>query len=439
MTQPREAKEAAQFIDWFRQSSPYIHAFRGKVFVVVFDGEIMDGPQFPKLIQDLTLLNNLGIKLVLMHGLRPQIDRQLHKAKATSRFHHGIRITDDIAMKHMKDALGSTRIMIESLLSMGLSNTPISRQEIRMVSGNFITACPMGVIDGINHLHTGKVRRIDHTAIQQYLADNAIVLLSPIGYSPTGESFNLMAHETATAAAIALQADKLIFLTSQRQALPRELTLTEAKAIASGSSSSLQALSPLQLSCLACGKGVRRCHILDQAVDGAILLELFTRDGCGTLVSADHYDDIRHADITDVGGIMNLIEPLEEKKVLVKRSRQTLETDIHHYIVVERDGTIIGCAALFPFHAEKAGEIACLAVHGDYQNRGYGDKLLKYLVRQGRKMNLEKLFVLTTQTTHWFLERGFQEIDPGVLPVERRLLYNYQRKSRTLIKPLPPG
>lgn len=440
MKQQSRPDAAGQFIQWFRHSSPYIQAFRGKTFVISFTSELMDKPRFPSLIQDIILLNSLGIKLVLIHGLRSQIDRRLEALNTKSRYHNGIRITDDCAMNCMRDALGTARTTIESLLSMGLSNTPLSNQGNRVVSGNFVTARPMGVIDGIDHIHTGKVRRIDHQAIQHCLANHAIVLLSPIGYSPTGESFNLMAGETAASTAIALQADKLIFLTAssglraKRKRLPKELTLTEARKICAGEPHQPAPASPLQLSYIACSKGVRRCHILDQTVDGALLLELFTRDGCGTLISADHYEDIRHATIRDVGGIMQLIAPLEEKKVLVKRSRQTLETDIHHYIVAERDGMIIGCAALHPFSAEQAGEIACLAVHADYQNRGYGDKLLTSLVEMGRKKYLEKLFVLTTQATHWFLERGFREIDPHALPVERRLLYNYQRNSKVFIR-----
>ena len=432
-----------QFVSWFRNSSPYINAFREKTFVIAFGGELIHGQGFTSLTQDIALLNSLGIKLILVYGLRPQIDKRLSGMGITPQYSNGIRITDDTALACVKDASGAARITIEALLSMGLANTPMSGSKIKVISGNFITASPLGVIDGIDFQHTGRVRRVDHEALQRCLTSNSIAMLPPIGYSPTGEFFNLMAHDVATSTAIAMQADKLILLVGAeglrrgRRKLARELTLDEAEKIVPAiPDAPAKTLSPLQQACQACRQGVPRAHLLDQSIDGAILLELFTRDGSGTMVATDQYEDIRHATIDDVGGILKLITPLEERKILVRRSREALEIGIDHFVVVERDGMITACASLYPFPTEGIGEISCLAVHEDYQGMGYGHKLLSYIERQARELRLQALFVLTTQAPQWFRERGFRKTSLAALPLKRRQLYNYQRRSLILTKDL---
>ena len=434
-------QQMPDFVRWFRNSSPYINAFRNRTFVVAFGGEMLADAQFATLVHDLALLNSLGVRLVLVHGTRPQIEACLQQRNADFRYVHGLRVTDDTALECVKQAAGSVRVDIEALLSMGLTNSPMAGARIRVVSGNFVTAQPLGVRHGVDYCHTGEVRRIDNQAIHRHLDEGALVLLSPVGYSPTGEVFNLSAHDVATATAIQLQADKLIYLidgkgiTDNRNRLLRELTLQQAETLLAGKHKlNEDAANSLASAVSACQQDVPRVHILNRHIDGALLLELFTRDGCGSLVMQDQFEDTRQAQLNDIGGILELIAPLEKEDVLVRRSRERLEMEIDHFTVVERDGMIIACAALYPFVEEKISELACLAVHPDYRKHGRGDALLKYIERHSRQLGIQQLFVLTTRTAHWFRERGFKAGSIDKLPVKRRELYNYQRNSKVFIK-----
>ena len=429
------------FVRWFRNSSPYINAFRNRTFVVAFGGEMLADAQFATLVHDLALLNSLGVRLVLVHGTRPQIEACLQQRNADFQYVNGLRVTDDTALDCVKQAAGSVRVDIEALLSMGLTNSPMAGARIRVVSGNFVIAQPLGVRHGVDYCHTGEVRRIDNQAIHRHLDEGALVLLSPIGYSPTGEVFNLSAHDVATVTAIQLQADKLIYLidgkgiTDKRNRLLRELTLPQAESLLGGEHKlNEDAAISLASAIRACRQDVPRVHILDRHIDGALLLELFTRDGCGSLVMQDQFEDTRQANLNDIGGILELIAPLEKEDVLVRRSRERLEMEIDHFTVVERDGMIVACAALYPFVEEKLSELACLAVHPDYRNHGRGDALLKYIERQSRQLGIQQLFVLTTRTAHWFRERGFRTGNLDKLPMKRRELYNYQRNSKVFLK-----
>lgn len=429
------------FVRWFRNSSPYINAFRNRTFVVAFGGEMLADAQFATLVHDLALLNSLGVRLVLVHGTRPQIEQCLQQRNADFQYVHGLRVTDDTALECVKQAAGSVRVDIEALLSMGLTNSPMAGARIRVVSGNFVTAQPLGVRHGVDYCHTGEVRRIDSQAIHRHLDEGALVLLSPVGYSPTGEVFNLSAHDVATATAIQIQADKLVYLvdgkgiTDNRNRLLRELTLQQAESLLAGKHKlNEDAANSLASAINACRQDVPRVHILSRQIDGALLLELFSRDGCGSLVMQDQFEDTRQAQLSDIGGILELIAPLEKEDVLVRRSRERLEMEIDHFTVVERDGMIVACAALYPFIEEKISELACLAVHPDYRNHGRGDALLKYIERQSRQLGIQRLFVLTTRTAHWFRERGFKSGSLDKLPVKRRELYNYQRNSKVFIK-----
>lgn len=432
-----------QFVDWFRNSSPYINAFRGQTFVAVFGGELLEERRFTGLAHDIALLNSLGIKLVLVHGSRPQIEQRLRARKAQNQYLHGLRVTDEEALECVKEAAGAVSVEITALLSMGLANTPMAGARIKLASGNFVTAKPLGVLEGIDYRYTGTVRRIDHQAIQQQLDDGAVVLLSPIGYSPTGEVFNLSALEVAAAAASALKARKYIHLVETRGLerpggeLIRELTLADAEVQLAQRANLVPSLAEgLRHAIDACRGGVRRAHLVDYRVDGALLIELFTRDGIGTMVTTDLYQGVRQATIDDVGGILNLIAPLEASGALVRRSREHLEIEIGQFTVVERDGTIIACAAYRPFPEELVAELACLVVHPNYQRSGYGETLLTLIENEAKKGGIERLFVLTTQAAHWFQERGFREADAGELPVSRQAMYNYQRNSKVFIKPL---
>jgi amino-acid N-acetyltransferase len=432
-----------QFIDSFRHSAPYIHVHRGRTFVLVFGGEAVEDPAFPELIHDIALLHSLGIQLVLVHGARPQIELKLSAGGISMEYANGLRITDDAALVCVKEAAGSVRVEIEALLSMGLANTPMSGARIGVSSGNFVTARPLGVRDGIDYCHTGEVRRIDGQALRQHLADRRIVLLSPLGYSPTGEVFNLSAEEVATAAAIELQADKLVLLNEGEKLrdghrrLIAQLTVNEAQALLGGRRRLTETLRrQLHSAIQACRGSVRRVHLLDRQENGALLLELFTRDGLGTLITADAFEGLRQATIDDVGGILELIKPLEQQGILVRRSRELLEMEIGHFLLIERDGTIIACAALYPGDRRTQAELACLAVHDDYRNEGRGDALLQAIEQRAVQNGIEELVVLTTRTAHWFRERGFLPGDTSHLPAKKKALYNYQRNSKVFYKPL---
>jgi len=429
-------------VDWFRQSAPYIHAHRGSTFVILFGGEAVEHSGFAHLIHDIALLGSLGVRIVLVHGARPQIERQLNTLKIKSEFADNMRITLNENMPAVEQAVGQVRMSIEAQLSMGLPNTPMAGASLRVVSGNFITARPYGIRNGIDYCQTGNVRNVDTVAISQHLQNNNVVLISPIGYSPSGEIFNLRAEDVATETAIALNADKLIFVmenngvTDKKGGLLQQLNLPQAGSWLQDHSpeNDHETQSHLNNAAQACRGGVRRVHLVSRQIDGALLLELYTRDGVGTLVTAENYEGLRTASIDDIGGIMGLISPLEEQGVLVKRSREQLELDINNFTVIERDGMIIACAVIFTFAKEQAAELACLAVHPDYQAHGRGDDLLQHIEWQAKKQHMKKLFTLTTQTMHWFIERGFVECSADDLPIEKKSLYNYQRNSKVLCK-----
>jgi amino-acid N-acetyltransferase len=432
----------AQFISWFRSVAPYFHAFRGKTFVLAFGGEIFLEGKFVELAHDINLLHSAGIRLVLVHGSRPQIEAQLKRRKARSHYAKGLRITDSLALECVKEAVGLLRVEIDALLSLGLPNSPMAGAVINTVSGNFITAQPMGVHDGVDFQYTGSVRKVDAQAISGCLDAGNIAIVSPVGYSPTGEVFNLAMEDAAVATATSLRAEKLIFFSDapvedkEGQLLP-ELTAQEAAALLAGSNRlSEDTRLYLAHAIEAVRAGVQRAHLITRKVSGALLIELFTHEGSGTMITADKVVKLRQAAIDDAGGILKLIEPLEEDGTLVRRGRELLEREIGRFAVIEHDGVIVGCAALYPFPSARAGELAGLAVGPDYRNEGYGERLIRHIEAQARARRMKKLFVLTTRATHWFIERGFAEAKLTALPKEKKALYNYQRRSKILVKPL---
>jgi amino-acid N-acetyltransferase len=437
------------FVPWFRAVAPYMHAYRGKTFVVAMAGELIAAGKLNAFVQDLAILHAMGIRLVLVHGFRPQVNEQLAAKGHVSRFSHGQRITDAVALDAAQEAAGQLRFEIEAAFSQGLPNTPMANATLRMVSGNFLTARPVGVVDGVDFKHSGLVRRVDAAGIRGAIDGGALVLLSPFGFSPTGEAFNLTMEDVATGTAVALQADKLLFLTEvpgirekaddPDSAIDTELALADAKRL-------LSALPPptlptdaafyLQHCIRACEGGVERSHILPFATDGALLLEVFTHDGIGTMVVDEKLESLREATADDVGGILQLIEPFERDGTLVRRERTEIERDIANYTVIEHDGIIFGCAALYPYPDERCGEMAALTVSPQSQSQGDGERILKRIEQRARAAGLDSIFVLTTRTMHWFLKRGFVQVDPDRLPDARKRKYNWDRRSQVLFKKL---
>jgi amino-acid N-acetyltransferase len=438
---------ANNYVQFFRETSPYIHAHRGKTFVIALSGDAVCHENFHSIIHDIALMQSLGAHIVLVHGARPQIDQRLEAADLQTTFCQQVRVTDADTMNCVKEAVGWTRFQIESALSMGLPNSPMHGARVRVIGGNFITAKPVGVRDGVDFQRAGEIRRVDTAAIQDQLEAGALVLMSSIGFSPTGEAFNLAYQDVATQVAIALNAEKLVLVTSasgildgdnnllHNLSLPEVADLKASLKESDGDESSAYWL--MASAYQACRNGVDRVHLVGCDDDGALLRELFTREGCGTLIMKDYSEVIRPANIDDVGGILDLISPLEHQGILVKRSRELLETEISRFmVVVHPEGTLLGCAALYPIGNSDAGELACVATHPEFHNQGIASRLLNYLEKNATDSGLKKLFVLTTQTAHWFREQGFSEAALSDLPAEKKSLYNYQRQSRIFSKSL---
>ncbi|TNF02247.1 MAG: amino-acid N-acetyltransferase [Gammaproteobacteria bacterium] len=434
----------SDYVKFLRDTSPYINAHRGKTFVLAISGEGLAHANFTNIVHDIALLHSLGIRLVLVHGARHQIEERLANCAIEARFDSNTRITDSATMACVKDAVGSARITIEAHLSTGAANSPMHGARIRVFGGNLITAKPLGVRDGIDFHHTGEVRRIDQKAIQKQLDDGALVLLSPVGYSPTGEAFNLNYEDIATQAAVSLGAEKLVMFSAENGIsdyqgnLVKMLSLSEVPQTLTSQAENIFLQRSLLACYQACENGVMRSHIISYADNGALLTELFTREGSGTLILKNGKEIIRQATIDDVGGLLELIEPLEQKGILVKRSRELLETEINRFMVMQHaEGTLVGCAALYPFSDGQSAELACVATHPDFQNRGFASRLLAQLEMNAHQKNIRQLFVLTTHASDWFKEKGFVDASLEELPAERKNLYNFQRKSRIFCKNLP--
>lgn len=423
-------------IDWFRQASPYIRRMRDATLVLSATDAAMH-QQTDALLSDIALLNHLGVRVVLVHGVRNQLDAALQAEQIHSSFHQGRRITPAEALPTLAGVVGRERIAIEAALSAGVADLHSARTNI--VSGNYITAKPYGIHDGVDFQQTGLVRRVDANAIHAQLDHGAVVLLSPLGYSPSGELFNLRHEDLATEVAIALRADKLIHLLPQHemqnltQAAIHHLSPQETDALIAHPQDMAAPLKvALGSAAEACRRGVRRSHLLDAELDGSLFRELFSRDGCGTMITTDGYDGLRHASADDLHKLEQLIHPLVKQGVLVARAREQLEQELKHYSVIERDGLIVACAAMFQ-HGNSC-ELACLATHSDYRNTGYAEQLLKHLQQQAQDAGAKVLFVLTTQTSHWFRERGFKAGELSDLPAGKRELYNHHRNATILLK-----
>ena len=435
-----------ELVEGFRHSVPYINTHRGKTFVIMLGGEAIEHENFSSIVNDIGLLHSLGIRLVVVYGARPQIDANLAAHHHEPLYHKNIRVTDAKTLELGKQAAGTLQLDITARLSMSLNNTPLQGAHINVVSGNFIIAQPLGVDDGVDYCHSGRIRRIDEDAIHRQLDSGAIVLMGPVAVSVTGESFNLTSEEIATQLAIKLKAEKMIgFCSSQgvynedgqivsemfpNEAQSRVESLEEKGAYPSGTVRFLRGAMK------ACRSGVRRSHLISYQEDGALLQELFSRDGIGTQIVMESAEQIRRATINDIGGILELIRPLEQQGILVRRSREQLEMEIDKFTIIQRDNLTIACAALYPFQEEKIGEMACVAVHPDYRSSSRGEVLLERIAAQARQMGLSKLFVLTTRSIHWFQERGFTPVDIDSLPESKKEMYNYQRRSKVLMADL---
>ena len=429
------------FVRWFRQVAPYVHDFGGRTFVVAFGGEMVaERARFESFIHDVNVLASLEIRLVLVHGARPQIEAEMKAKGMRSRYAHGLRVTDEQALTVVKHAAGVLRVEIEALLSQGLPDSPMARAQIRVASGNYITARPIGVRNGVDYQFTGAVRKVDAAALSAQLDVVDIVVVPHLGYSSTGEVFNLAWEDVAESVAVALKADKLLMYTdrlptNRKDEVVSELTADEAAALtAKKSNLTPAAVRALEHLARAVESGVARGHLVSRRAPGSLLLELFTHAGVGTMITADAVEKLRPARVEDVRGMLALIEPLEADGTLLKRSRELLEAEVGNFLVVEHDARIVGCAALYPFPDDKSAEFACLAVANGYRDAGYGERLLKACEERAKGLRLRKLFALTTHAAHWFLEQGFRAATVDALPERKKTLYNWRRGSKVFLK-----
>ncbi|MFK7816433.1 MAG: amino-acid N-acetyltransferase [Gammaproteobacteria bacterium] len=433
-------KDSIFQLESFRQATPYIYAHRGKTFVLYISDALLAKEHTASLIHDLALVHTLGVKLVLVLGLRTFIDKRLGKQPASS-FENNWRITDAKTLNTIKEVVGSIKTDIEALFSIGLINTPMSGMKLNVVSGNYVRAKPVGIRNGTDFQHTGEVRSIATDEIQKQLDTNNIVLMLPLGYSKTGDIFNLSSMEVAKHVACALQSEKLILMLDKfippgnKKQCSNHYNLNEAKELIKKlPKNKYQLKEYLHIAVQACLENVKRVHLLNAANPGALLEELYTLDGVATLVTAETYDEIRPATINDVGGITELIQPLIDKGALVARTREQLELEIESFDVIERDGMVLACGALHFYTDGNTAEVACLAVHSEYQSNGRGSKMLSHLEKKSAEAGVNLLFVLTTQTSHWFREHGFKITKIESLPMKKRALYNYQRNSKAYSK-----
>ena len=435
--------DKAQFVNWFRSASPYIRIHRGRTFVIQVGDPTLRSDGFTALVHDLALLSSLGVKLILVFGTRAAIETGLSEKKLASRYHDGIRVTDARAMDIVKEVAGRLLLEIQARLSMGLGNTPMSNAAIRVSTGNYVSAKPLGVIGGVDYELTGKTRDIDTDAIAARLNDGEIVVLPPLGYSVTGEAYNLSAPALAAEVAAAMRADKLVYLAEAdvMSALAGDCKANQfnqdgAQALLNRVAEDSDSYPYLKHALETSINGVERIHLLNQEEDGAILNELFTRDGSGLMITTSPYDVTRKADSNDIAGILNLLEPHEQQGALVKRSREKLDLEVDYFTILTRDSVIIGCVGLYPYPEDGMGEVAGLVVHPEYQDAGHGNRLLDEVEKEARAQGLDNVFVLTTQAQHWFLERGFLESSLEDLPMAKQDLYNYRRNSKILVKKL---
>lgn len=439
------------FVSALRSAGPYIHGHHGRTFVIAVPGENWARDDSDRLLGDIALLARLGVNVVLVHGARPQIEAELALRGIQSRFAGDLRITDEPTMRAVRAAIGVLRMDIEARLAASVeAGSPMTRAALKVVGGTWVTAQPVGVRDGVDHQLTGRVRRVDIGEIRRTLEGDRIALLSPVGYSPTGETFNLRNAEVAQAVATGLGADKLIFVMESEPGSWRltiasgdagQVPLSHAEEVLAAEDRRAE-LSPEDRNCIAAGlaaarNGVRRVHFIGAEGASPLLRELYTRDGCGLMVSADDdYESTRPARIDDVRGIVTLIRPLEDAGILRPRSREQIELDIDTFAVMVRDGMVIACYALIEHPAELTAEFSCVAVHPDYQGRGLAAVMLRHARRAAKARGLRRLFVLTTQTPAWFVEHGFTLGNVGDLPASKRAEWDPARNSLVLTQSL---
>lgn len=414
----------------------YIPRFRERTFVIAVDGEIVDSENFPNLLLDLAVLRSLSVKVVIVHGARAQIEARASALGVAITNSDGSGITDEGTLKISLDA--ATRLTHE--IMEGLTSV-----DLRAIYANAVIAYPAGILGGVDQQYTGKVERIDTQSLQLFLDQGIVPVLPPLGFDGEGKTYRVNSDLVAVEVAEALRAAKIIFLCEAGSLrlegeLVRQLSIEEADdLIKKGALKGQRALClKLEAGARACRQGIPRVHLLDGHVNEALLAELFSSEGIGTMIHSNEYQHIRRAFKKDVRRIMTLIRQSVQNAELIHRTRSDILSRIEDYWVLEIDRNLVGCIALHPYRAEGMAELACLYVSKNTENAGYGRKLMTFIEELARKEGYRELFALSTQAFVYLQQKGgFQEADPAALPASRREKYEQSgRHSKVLVKPL---
>lgn len=415
----------------------YVPRFREKIFVVAMDGSIIAHENFPNILLDLAVLRSLNIHLVLVHGAGHQVKELAQKTGVTISNHHGIGVTDEETLNvSMTAANRVTHEILEGL----------SSSDIRACCTNAVIAHPYGIVQGVNHQYTGRVERVDVGFLHQLLEKDIVPVIPPLGFDGDGKTYRVNSDGVAQKVAEVLKAAKLIYISeypgiSNGKKL-MQLSVFEAEDYLKKKRSEL----PLELAlkfehCVkACQNGVSRSHLIDGRIDEALLSEVFSAEGVGTMIYANEYQAIRQAKKKDVRAIQTLIRNSVQAEELVKRTRQTILAQIEDYYVFETDRTIVGCVAIHTYPEQQVGEMACLFVSSTNENQGIGGKLMRFLDPLAREKGLKAIFALSTQAFNYFSQKGgFKEVSPDFLPPIRREKYDQSgRNSKVLWKEIQP-
>lgn len=417
-------------IDTIRQTFGYLKKFKNSVFVIKIDGRLYSDPIFPLLIKDVVSLHNLGIKIVLVPGTRVRINGILQSFGVKTEEHNGMRISTEESLPFIKMAAFDVANQIITMLAENNANAVI---------GNWIRARGVGVIDGVDFQSSGLVDKVDVDSILNVLDNNMIPIFPNIGWSLSGKPYNISSHELAHKISVAMQAEKLFFITdfggiSKDGSLISKLTIKEAKKILDKNPKCEEDenMELLKYSYEAARSGVKRVHVIGGHSDGMLLKEIFSNIGLGTMIYSDEFDSIRKLAYSDIPEIMRITTPLVEKGILIERSNEEIEEMIDGFYGYEVDGILHAVAALRDYE-DNMSEICSVAVDSVYNGMGIGDKMISYLISRAKLQGKKRCFLLTTQTSDWFKSFGFVESGPESLPKSKRNSYNKKRHSRVMI------
>jgi amino-acid N-acetyltransferase len=417
----------------------YVPRFREKIFVVAIDGDVIASQNFPNILLDLAVLRSLNIKVILVHGASEQIRKLAEDRGVALTNSDGIGVTDEATLKVSLEA--ATNVLND--IMQGLTTT-----DLRAVYANAIIAHPAGILGGIDQAHTGRVERVDTKSLHLFLNDGIIPVIPPMGYDGEGRTFRVNSDSIALEVAAAMDAIKILFLTvpdgfTFGTDLPRQLSMLEADDIVKKRRTSVPArlLSKIEHSARACRNGVARVHLLDGRIDEALLTEVFSTEGIGTMIYSNEYQQIRRVKKKDVRGVMSLIRQSVEDEELVKRTRADILAHLDDYYVLEIDRNLVGCVAVHLHPEQQAAELACLYVAKAHESQGHGRKLIAYAEHQAAERGMRRIFALSTRTFNFFQKKGgYLEGTPDDLPPERRKKYDASaRNSKVMLKELAPA